>query len=188
MPDPLAGALAGRLTAIEKRLAELSRRGARAAPVLAVSLGANVAAWDAESKDVVPVAEWRVAPEVDNRGLWRSNTAEGTYAELPCPGRYRITVASHWEMPGIYNPDVPNCLATSILLNGTSAPANAIAQTTAYQLPYSSTSYQTTSEDRLLSTGDRLRVNFWSRFPNAVLLAQTLASRTHLVVRYLGPA
>lgn len=188
MPDPLSGTLAKRLAAIESRLAELSRRGVRAAPVLAVSLGTDVATWDREAKDVVPVAEWSATPEADNRGMWRHNTTDGTYAELPCPGRYRITVASHWQMPNIYNPDVPNCLASSILLNGTSAPANGIAQTTAYQLPYSGTSYQTTSEDQLLRTGDRLRVNFWSRYGNAVLLAQTLASRTHLVVRYLGPA
>lgn len=188
MPDPLSGTLANRLEAIERRLSELSRRGVRASPLLAVSLTTNVATWDRESKDVIPVTSWRPTPEADNRGMWRYNTTDGTFAELPCPGRYRITVATHWEMPGIYNPSVPNCLATSVLLNGTSAPANGIAQTTAYQLPYSGTSYQTTSEDRVLNTGDRLRINFWSRYANAVLLAQTLTAKTHLVVRYLGPS
>lgn len=180
--------LVERLAALEHRIEELSRRGPQAgSPICVVRLGVDVTSWDYESKDVQPVTSWAAAT-VDPRGMWRLNEGGQTFLRFPFTGRFSITVASKWAIPGAYNPSVPNCVATAILVNGSNAPANGIAEETRYMLPYANTCYTLTCEDRVFTSGDTVKFNFWSRFANVRLLSRTLSGAyTHFVVRYLGP-
>lgn len=181
--------LADRLDAQDKRLAELSRSGVRGSPLLIVRLAVNVATWNADQINVVPVSAWSPTPEFDNRTMWRYNTGSGTYAELPCAGRFRIFVTTKWAAPGFETFDAsrPNAVSTSILVNGTDPVANGVAETTAYMLPQATTAYEVTCEDRVFQHGDRIRVNFWSFYSKPTLLARALNTWTHLLVRYVGP-
>lgn len=179
--------LVERLAAMERRTEELSRRGPTTGlPLCVVRLGTDVTAWDYESKDVQPVTSWSPA-QVDTHGMWRNNEGGQSFVWLPCAGRYSITVASKWAIPGAYNPSVPNCVSTSILLNGSSAPTNGIAEETRYMLPYASTCYTLRCEDRVFAADDWIKFNFWSRFKDVRLFARTLSGAyTHFVVRYVG--
>lgn len=179
--------LVERLAAMERRIEELSRRGpSTGAPLCVVRLGVDVTAWDYESKDVQPVTSWSPAL-VDPLGMWHLNEGGNTFLRLPCAGRFSITVASKWGIPGAYNPSVPNCVSTAILLNGSSAPNNGIAEETRYMLPYAATCYTLKCEDRVFATNDTIKFNFWSRFRDIRLLSRTLnGAYTHFVVRYLG--
>lgn len=179
--------LVDRLAALDRRIEELSRRGqSSGSPLCVVRLGTDVTAWDYESKDVQPVTSWS-APTVDTHGMWHLNEGGQSFLKLPFAGRYSITVASKWAIPGAYNPSVPNCVSTAILLNGSSAPNNGIAEETRYMLPYAATCYTLKCEDRVFATNDTIKFNFWSRFRDIRLLSRTLnGAYTHFVVRYLG--
>ncbi|PKW15916.1 hypothetical protein [Saccharopolyspora spinosa] len=188
MPQPPGtGTLGEQFRQLGRRVDELSRNTG-SPPLCVVRLTTDVTAWDAESEDVVPITEWQSVPERDERGMWHYNDNGDSFVRLPCAGRYSITVASKWGRPSSFNPDVPNCVSTSVLLNSRTDPVtNAIAEASAYMLPFASTCYDLHTEDRVLAAGDQLRINFWSRFASVRLLARSLAASTQLVVRYLGP-
>lgn len=176
--------LVDQLDALDHRINEVSRRSGRA-PTCVVRLGANVGV--PALADVRPTTQWKATPETDESGMFHYNEGGDTWWQLPNGGRYRIMVASHWAAYGVFDPSRPPMVATSLLLNSTgshSPGTYGIAEATAFN-PGQNTGYPLISEDRVFTTGDELRVNFWSQFGGTVE-TQQLQTFTHVVIRYLG--
>lgn len=173
---------------MERRVAELSRRGPYTdTPLCSVSLSADVTSWDVDRKDVQPVTSW-YNPDIDTHGMWRYNQGGQSYVELPTAGRYSITVQTRWQAPGSFNPNSPNSVATSIVLNSSSPGKGGITEATAYMLPGANTCYSLVCDEYVFDTGDRLKFNFWSQYRGVRLLSRTIGTAyTGFVVRYVGP-
>lgn len=179
---PGHGGLPGRLADQDRRIEELSRRSTQG-PVCVVRLNANVSV----AGDVKPVTQWKPTAEVDTAGIYHYNESGDTYWEMPHGGRFHIMVLSLWAAYGEFNANDPPTVATSVLLNSgtTGTPGSyAISQVSAFT-PRWDTAYPLVCEDRVLVSGDRIRINFWAHFYGTVM-TQQLQAFTHVVIRYLG--
>jgi hypothetical protein len=181
--------LTGELASLRTQVREVARRSDDAVrPRCVVRLTSSVA-FGSGSLNLVVCQEWQATPEADNRGMWHYNADPALcYVLLPCSGRFRITCAATWEAPGGFDAANPNIVATSILLNGTDPVTAGIAETTAYHLPAFRTRYQVSCEDRVFTSGDKIRFNFFTRYGGVSLIPQSLAAYTHFTVAYQGPS
>lgn len=137
--------------------------------------------------DTQPVTEWKSTAETDKRGMYHYNNAGDTYWTIPFKGAFRVLVHSRWDTwAGVFDPNNPPPVSTSILLNGTDPSTNGITEATAYNMNGAKCCYNAICEDRVFARGDKLRVNFWSRYGGTVK-ATSLAAYTHVVIRYIGP-
>ncbi len=173
--------LVARLDSLQHQINELTRRSASGSTCV-VRLAANVGV--PAGTDVSPITSWKSTAEADPAGLYHYNEDGDTYWQLPAGGRWHILVQSHWAAYGAFDASRPPVVSTSLLCNGT-VPGNVgVAEASAFNYNIN-TIYPLVCEDQVFTTGDKLRVNFWSQYGGTVAYQQ-LQAFTHIVIRYLG--
>lgn len=201
MQAPGSDGVTGELKTLQRKFDELTRRGNQG-PVCMVNLDTSFQM--ASGADYQPVTQWAPTANVDTHSMYHYNEPEGTWNgtwwQIPFEGRYCIRVRTIWAAAGGIDGNFG--VSTSLIWNGSktgTAPTgwpqpippseSAIGEITAVRSFGIPTITELISDEYILSMGDKLRVNFWSRQGNpTVQPASNLPMvRTVVSITYLGP-